>query len=698
MTAGRGSRFWERLPGPGYGADYNPEQWPRQTWREDVKLMAEAGVNVVTLGIFSWAQLEPRPGRYEFGWLDEIMEMLAGAGIAVCLATGTASPPPWLARLYPETLPVTAAGVRLSPGSRQHFCPSSPRYREAAGELAGQLARRYAGHPALAMWHVGNEYGCHVPACYCDQSAAAFRQWLRQRYAGLDTLNDSWSTAFWSQRYGDWAEIGPPRQAPAFPNPAQQLDFARFSSGELLACYQTEREVLRRHTPDVPVTTNLLSLWKPVDFFAWAPWLDVIAHDSYPDPADPDTVADAAFTYDLMRSLGQGRPWVLMEQAPSAVNWRPRNLPKPPGVMRLWSCQAIAHGADAVMFFQWRASAGGAEKFHSAMVPHGGTATRTWRETSALGRELPALAPVTGSRVSADVAIVLDWPSWWALELDSHPSAGLLLTDQLRRHYAPLWRDGIAVDVVPAGAALSGYRLVVVPNLYLVTDAAAAALRHYVAAGGHLLMSFFSGITDECDRVRLGGYPAPFRDLLGLRVDEFWPLAEGQEIAAAFTADGAAIRATLWADAIELTGAAAVATYTSGPLAGAPAVTRYRFGSGTAWYLGTRPDAAAMQRLVRDAAAAAGVAAAVPRLPPGAEAVWRHGAGGAFLFLLNHGGEAVTIGLPGPMTIVFGDVPAAAPSPLTGRASITLPPRGVAVLRADPAAGPAGPAAAAGAC
>jgi beta-galactosidase len=677
-------RMWARLGRLGYGADYNPEQWPASTWTEDTKLMQAAGVNIVSLGIFAWAQLEKQPGEYDFGWLDEVMDRLHEAGVSVCLATATASPPPWLARLHPDTLPVTRQGTRLWPGSRQHYCPSSKRYREAAGQLVRQLARRYATHPALAIWHIGNEFGCHVSDCYCDNSADDFRRWLQERYGDLDTLNERWSTTFWSQRYADWAEINPPRQAPTFANPAQQLDFARFSSDALRACYQAEKDILAEITPDIPVTTNLLSLWKPVDYFSWAPGLDVIANDSYPDPHDEKSIPSAAMIYDLMRSLHGGQPWMLMEQAPSAVNWRAVNGPKPPGVMRLWSCQAVAHGADAVMFFQWRAARGGAEKYHSALVPHGGTHTRTWREVSEFGQELAELAPVLGSRVTAQTALLLDWSSWWALELDSHPSTRLLQTEALRRHHTPLWQDNIATDVVHPEADLSGYRLVVVPNLYLITDRAAENLRDYVAAGGRLVVSFFSGIVDENDRVRLGGYPAPLRELLGLRVEEFWPLADGTAVDAAFGAgEGGTslagetpygIRGMLWADAIELEGAEAVASYTGGPLPGRPAVTRHEFGSGTVWYLGTCPDEVAMRRITREAAAAAGVAPVLPGLPDSVEATRRDGPSASYLFLLNHGTEAVTVPLPEPAAAVFGDGD-------VDDVSVRLPARGVSVLR-----------------
>ena len=344
----------EKLPHILYGADYNPEQWPEEVWAEDVRLMREAGVNLISLNIFSWAKLEPRPGEYDFGWLDRIMDLLYEHGILVDLATATASPPPWLAKLHPGSLPVTHDGVTLWPGSRQHYCPSSPAYREHASRLVRRIVDRYKDHPALVMWHINNEYGCHVSECYCDVSAAHFRRWLTERYGDLDTLNEVWGTAFWSQRYGAWDEILPPRAAPAFPNPTQQLDFRRFSSDALLECFTMEKDILREFAPDIPVTTNFMGAFKPLDYWKWADLEDVVSHDSYPDPASEDARVEAALSFDLMRSLGHGRPWVLMEQTTARVNWRTRNVPKKPGQMRLWSYEAVARGADGVMFFQWR--------------------------------------------------------------------------------------------------------------------------------------------------------------------------------------------------------------------------------------------------------------------------------------------------------------------------------------------------------
>jgi beta-galactosidase len=620
------------LDGIAYGCDYNPEQWPESTWAQDVALMAEAGVNLVTVGVFSWARLQPAPGPLAAGWLDRVLDLLAGAGISVDLATATASPPAWLIAAHPEILPVTVDGRRLAPGSRQHYCPSAPAYRAAAVDLAQRMAERYGEHPAVAMWHIGNEYGCHVPACYCEQSARAFRRWLQARYGTLGALNDAWGGAVWSQDYTAWDQIEPPRTAPTFANPAQQLDFARFSSGELLDCYRAERAVLAAATPGQPVTTNFMGLFRPVDQFRWSAELDVVSVDSYPDPADAEAHIASAMAYDLTRSVGGGRPWLLMEQAPSAVNWRAVNVPKAPGQYRGLSLQAVARGSDGVLSFQWRAAATGAEKFHSGMLPHAGTDSRVWRDVVSLGTDLRRLAPVAGSLVRARAALLLDWESWWALELDSHPTSHLHLAELLGEFYRPLFEAGVNVDFAHPESDLSGYRLVVVPALYLVTDAGADNVRRFVAGGGTALVTFFSGIVDAQDRVRLGGYPAPWCELLGLRVEELAPLPaglavrlEGLDAAAA----GAAGR--LWRDVIDLRGATPVLSFAEGHLAGEAAATRHEHGRGEALYLGTLPDRATLARLVERACRRAGIERRAD-LPRGVEAVRR----GGYLFLISH--------------------------------------------------------------
>lgn len=629
------------LAGLAFGGDYNPEQWPRETWVEDVRLMREAGVTFATVGVFSWALLQPAPDRFDFGWLDEVLDLLHGAGIAVDLATATASPPPWLSRSHPEILPVDRSGNRLWPGSRQAWCSSSPVFREHALALVEAMALRYRGHPALAMWHVSNELGCHNAHCYCDVSAAAFRRWLRLRYESLERLNQAWGTQFWSQHYGDWEEILPPRQTTTGPNPTQVLDFVRFSSDELLDYFRAERDLLHRLSPGVPVTTNFMvtSHFSGLDYWAWAPEQDLISQDHYLDGRLEDPVAELAFSADLTRGLAGGRPWFLMEHSTSAVNWQPVNYAKPPGQLMRNTLAHVARGADAVGYFQWRASRAGAEKFHSALVPHAGTDTKVWREVVELGALLQRAADVAGTRVESTVALLFDWQAGWACDQGNHPSEAVRYIDQPQALHRALWRAGVTTDLVGPGADLSGYSAVVVPTLYLVDDATADEVRRFVERGGHAVVTYFSGIVDPDDHIRLGGYPGAFAELLGIRTEEFFPLTPGNRVALDPTGDGwaAAVEWTgsVWSELTHLTGAESVATYRNGPLVGAPAVTRHLFGAGTAWYVGTSLNDEALSALVTRVCAAADVHPPLT-VPAGVEVIRRTGDARSFLFVINH--------------------------------------------------------------
>ncbi|MEO3755594.1 beta-galactosidase [Streptomyces sp. B6B3] len=670
----------QRLGGLAFGGDYNPEQWPPEVWREDVALMREAGVNLVTVGVFSWGLLEPRPGVFEFGWLDEVMGLLADAGIAVDLATPTSSPPSWLAHEHPETLPLDAEGRRFAFGARQHYCPSSPVYRHHAARIAERLAERYAAHPALAMWHIGNEYtGLE---CHCPVSTAHFRRWLAQRYRTVNALNDAWGTAFWGQRYDSFGHIGTPG-GPLLsgPNPGQRLDFQRFTNDAGLECFAAERDIVRRHTPQLPVTTNFMGAFKHPDYWRWAEQEDVVSVDIYPNTWDPEGQVYAAWNFDLMRSLGGGRPWLVMESATGPNVQRRRNSARAPGRMRVLSLQALARGADSVMFFQWRESRAGAERFHSAMLPHGGTRTRTWREITALGADLGRLAELTGGACDpAEVAIVFDWENWWALEGPNHPSQDLDHKTRVLDHYRPLWGANIPVDFARPTDDLTRYRLVVVPNLYLADHTAADSLTRYVHAGGHLLMSYFSGIVDQHDRVHPGGHPGAFRELLGIHIDEFNPLQPDRTHGLRY-ADHTGT-ATDWQDVIEPDGAEPLATYADGDLTGTPAATRHHHGAGTATYLGTSPDPDTLRRIVLDATAAAGVTPVLDT-PDGVEATRRHTPDGTpLLFLLNHTPGEVTVRLPDDAPSALDLLATDDTTSTTG--PLRLAPYGAAVLREAP--------------
>ncbi|MER5991976.1 beta-galactosidase [Streptomyces viridosporus] len=615
-----------------YGGDHNPEQWPEETWHEDVRLMKEAGVNSVTLGVFSWSKLEPRPGERDFGWLDRLMDLMHGAGVGVVLATPTASPPPWMGHLHPDTLPRDEDGRTEWWGGRQHFSHSSATYRRHAAALTEDLAARYANHPALTLWHINNEYCTYD---WGDEAAARFRAWLRRRYGTLDALNTAWGTAFWSQGYGDWAEVLPPRRAHYLKNPTQVLDFKRFTSDMLLECYTAERDIVRRHTPHVPVTTNFMPLWAGQDAWRWAEEEDVVSVDLYPDPRDPLGAQSGALVQDMTRSQARG-PWMLMEQAAGAVNWRGVNHPKPRGLNRLWSLQAVARGADAVCYFQWRQSRQGAEKFHSGMVGHAGEEGRAYREVKRLGADLARIAPhVGGAPVAADVAVLHDWHSWWAGDQEARPSREVDYPRVLGAWHRALWQAHLTTDFARPTHDLSAYRLVVVPQLYLLTDAAVDNLLAYVRGGGTLVCGFLTGVADEDDRVRPGGMDARLRALFGIRtLHEWWPLDPGETTAC----EG--FRGTLWSEELEADGTAdETVPYRGGELDGLPAVLR----KGRAWYVSTLPEPEALRALLTRVAGEAGVRPVLDDLPDRIEAVRR----GEVLFLLNHGREPVTVEVPG---------------------------------------------------
>ncbi|MCX6956230.1 MAG: beta-galactosidase [Verrucomicrobia bacterium] len=646
-----------KLPKIFYGGDYNPEQWPEAVWAEDVKLMREAGVNLVSVGIFSWARLQPNERTYDWGWFDRVLDLLAANGILACVATATASPPAWMSTKYPDVLAVDAEGKPYYPGARQHYSPCSPTYRRLAAALVTRMAKRYAKHPALAAWHINNEYGCHMSECHGEASTRAWRGWLKNRYGTLEALNAAWGTAFWSQHYYSWEEILTPRRAPYHPNPTQQVDFKRFMSDAFLELCTMERDILRAATPEVPITTNFMGFFKPLDHWRWAREIDFTAWDSYPDPATGHAAeAAAACGHDLTRSLKKERPFVLMEQVTSQVNWRPTNLLKRPGVMRLWSLQAVARGADGVMFFQWRASQGGAEKFHGAMVPHGGTAeSRVWREVKALGADLARLEPVVGSRIQARVAITVDWNAWWGVELDSRPGR-INYAATVAEFHRYFFERNIAVDFVHPGADLGDYDLVVAPALYLLAKNDAVNLEKFVARGGVLFTTYFSGVADENDRIVLGGYPGYLRRVLGLWVEEWSPMMEGEtnrvRFAKTTAKDGVkgptrVATCSHWCEVVHLEGARALATFAEDFFAGGPALTANAFGQGAAYYLATKLDAPELARVLDGVCARAKVGPVMASVPKDVEVSLRERDGARFLFLMNHGAKAARVRLAG---------------------------------------------------
>ncbi|HBU81309.1 MAG TPA: beta-galactosidase [Paenibacillus sp.] len=635
-----------KLPKMFYGGDYNPEQWDHETHLEDLRMFKLAGIDIATINVFSWALIQPDEVTYHFEELDQYINNLYESGIYTCLATSTAAHPAWMAKKYPDVLRVDTNGRKRKFGGRHNSCPNSPTYRKYSEKIADKLAERYKDHPAVLVWHVSNEYS---DDCYCDNCEKAFRVWLKERYQTLDQVNKAWNTNFWGHTFYDWDEIVLPSNLSEHSGNNSStfqgisLDYSRFNSDSILACYRLEYDAIKKHIPDSVVTTNLMGFYKPLDYFKWAKHMDIISWDSYPGLATP--VSYTAMAHDLMRGLKEGQPFMLMEQTPSQQNWQPYNSLKRPGVMRLWSYQSVAHGADTIMFFQLRRSIGACEKYHGAVIEHvGHENTRVFREVSELGKELQLLGNKTlDATVDAKVAIVFDWENWWAIEKSSGPTVALNYVDQIHKYYAAFFRRNIQVDIVSVDTDISKYDIVLAPVLYMVKPGFAAKLENFVEAGGTFLTTFFSGIVNESDIVTTGGYPGELRKLLGIWVEEIDALLPEQKnsivLKEAYGDLQGEYGCGMLCDLLHSEGAEVIAEYGDDFYKGMPVVTRNTFGQGEAWYVASDPEDRFLDDLLGQLAAAKNIDSLL-NTPEGVEVTARTKDGQQYLFVMNHNAAA----------------------------------------------------------
>lgn len=658
---GAESRLW-------YGGDYNPDQWPEEVWDDDIRLMKKAGVNLVSVGIFSWAKIEPEEGKYDFDWLDRAIDKLGKAGIAVDLASATASPPMWLTQAHPEVLWKDERGDTVWPGAREHWRPTSPVFREYALNLCRRMAEHYKGNPYVVAWHVSNEYGCHNRFDYSDDAMRAFQKWCKKRYKTIDAVNEAWGTAFWAQHMNDFSEIIPPRYIGDgnFMNPGKLLDFKRFSSDALKAFYIAERDTLAEITPDLPLTTNFMvsASGSVLDYDDWGDEVDFVSNDHYFIPGEAH-LDELAFSASLVDGIARKDPWFLMEHSTSAVNWREINYRKEPGQLVRDSLAHVAMGADAVCYFQWRQSKAGAEKFHSAMVPHAGEDSAVFRDVCELGADLNKLSDegILGSRLAKSrAAVVFDYESEWATEHTATPTQHVHHVDEPLAWFRALADQGVTADVVPVRGAWDGYEMVVLPSVYLLSEETTRRVRDYVVGGGRLVVTYYTGISDEKDHVWLGGYPGSIRDVVGVRVEEFMPMGNDfTGVPDRLELSNGAVAHDI-ADVIgSVDGTATVLeTFKDDPwtgMDGAPAIVAHTFGEGRSVYVGAR--------LGRD-----GIALSLPEILDSlgmAEAggndgrvlhVEREGADGSrFVFSFNRTHETVRVPVEGEVVVSsFADV------------------------------------------
>ncbi len=650
--------MFEKLSKIFYGGDYNPDQWDEAVWEEDIKLMKFLRANAVTLPVFSWAKLQHSEDIFDFSWLDKVADLLRKNNIFIIMATPTAAQPAWMSKKYPEMLITDIEGRKHKHGGRCNFCPNNSDYRRLSRLIAEKMAIRYKDLPNLIMWHINNEYRSY---CYCENCAEAFRIWLKKRYGSIEELNKRWNANFWGHTYYNWEEIEAPSYlTELFPSwigkkdmtifQGMAIDYNRFMSDSLLDCYRNEADIMRKYTPDIPITTNFMGSHKPLDYFEWAKYIDIISWDSYPTNDVP--VSNNAMRHDLMRGFKKGQPFFLMEQASNQVNWEPQNALKRPGVMRLLSYQAIAHGGDSILFFQWRQSRGACEKYHSAMVPHAGHLnTRVGRELTKLGQELEKLGDkIVGSRTSSKVAIMLDWPNWWAVEFSTGPSEDLKYFNQLEKYYKPFYDLNIAVDIINPSYDLSGYDIIVAPVLYMIKENVAGSIEKFVEDGGIFITTFFSGIVDENDLIILGGYPGAFRKLLGLWVEEIDALYPDMSNKIVIKEKFPEMlkeeyECRLICDVINTEGAKTLAVFGKDYYKGYPSLTENSYGKGKAVYVATDPEDDFIRDLMKHYCNEKVLRSFIePR--KGVEIAQRVKGDKTLTFILNHNNEKATLTLP----------------------------------------------------
>lgn len=635
-----------------HGGDISPEQWPAETFEEDLRLMDQARCRVFSVGIFSWAALEPEEGRYEWGWLDRVLDRFAETGKFAALATPSAAMPAWMAQKYPEILRTGPEGMRRHFAERVNFCWTSPEYRRQCRRMAEALAQRYGKHPAVVLWHVSNEYS---GACHCDLCAAAFREWLKRKYEGdLGRLNHEYWTAFWSHTFTDWEQIAIP-VSPLGDRSINglEIDWRRFVTDQTIDFFQNESAPLREHS-DIPVTTNLMGTYPGLDYWQLSKHMDVICWDSYPRfTQGPMQLSDwqyTAFRHDLNRSFKR-KPFIMIESSPGSSNWYPVMELKRPGEHRMEGLQALAHGSDAVMYFQWRQSRGCREKFHGAVVQHDGTAnTRIFREVAQLGQTLEKLEGLVGADTPARAAVVYDWQNEWAIDIAGGPRRTRMgYLSECLRYYGALWQLAIPTDVVEALSDFSPYDLVVAPMLYMVKPGVAESLERFVERGGSLVLTYYSGLVNENDLAFLGGFPGPLRKLMGVWVEEVEAVHEGTTNAVLpmhETDLGLKLKyaASEFFERVHAESADVLATFESDMFAGMPAVTRNRFGKGEAYYVASKIEPDFVIDLMRGIARRLRLESDWKGdLPNGVFARRRHAIRGEYLFLINFNLTTATV-------------------------------------------------------
>ncbi len=640
-----------------HGGDYNPDQWldHPEVLEEDVRLMKEANVNCVSLGIFAWAALEPEEGKYDFDWMERIIDRLGEEEIQVVLATPSGAMPHWLTQKYPEAMQVQADGKRNLPGKRHNFCYTSPVMRKKIHAIDSALSERFGRKKNVILWHLSNELGGNFAdsSCHCELCQEAFRDWLKEKYGTLDNLNRAYWSSFWSHTYSDWSQLHSPAPHGETTMTALTLDWKRFVTHQMSEFTREEIAAVREHS-DLPVTTNFMYFFKGLDYGKMRDDLDIISWDNYPfwhkTKDEVPAAVKAAANHNIMRSLKK-QPFLLMESTPSSVSWREFNPVKRPGMHMLSSMQAVAHGSDSVQYFQWRKGRGAFEQFHGAVVGHkNGSNTRTFRQVTELGERLNRLSGLIDGTVNRPkAAVIFDWENWWALEDASGPRQDISYIDCILEHYQAMWEAGIDTDFINMDDSLEGYSFVTAPLNYMYKPGYAEKVRKFVEDGGIFATTYFSGIADDTDLCFTGHHP--LADVLGIEQEEID--APSEEFPNSFCYGDKTYAAGNLRELIHAAeGTEVVSVYEEDYVKGEPVVTAHSFGKGKAWYLAAAAGEDFLRVFYKDRLREAGLENALgAELPYGVTVTERVGGGGKeIVFVMNFRDETVKFPAAGSWT------------------------------------------------
>lgn len=647
-----------------FGAAWYPEQWPEQRWERDLELMQAAHVNVVRIAEFSWSSLEPTEGRFEFGWLDRAISKAAAHNIKVVIGTPTAAPPAWLTQKYPDVLRVNEDGSREEHGGRMQYSFASERYRAFARDIAERLAVRYGHNPNVVGWQIDNEI---APVSFDPATKAQFHAWLQAKYKTVEALNARWLTAYWSETYTRFDQV--PMHT-ALQNPGLLLDVKRFITDTWMDYVRNQSDVIRTHArPDQFLTINSMHWHPSYDHFRMHSLLDIASWDNY-IPEGRYEWTENALNHDMVRGYKQKNFWVMETQAAFA-NYGTINRSLDPGQMHEMAWQAVGHGADALLYWQWRSPLNGQEQYYGMLVGPDGEPVPAYGEANKVGTEFAkASAALAATSPVSDVALIQSYDSRWAIDFQRHHK-DFDPTQEFAAFYRPLAHIAQKLDVISPDVSLERYKLVVAPALNVLTKEQADHLASYVRGGGHLILGPRSGMKNEDNSFWTSRQPGPLRELLGGYVEQYYAL-EGP-----VSVDGTAGRgqATIWGETLvaEAADVRVVLHYdnNSGWLSRKPAALTRKVGKGTITYLGAWLDEGAMRSFLANATAEAAVRPVIS-VPDDVEVCERQGKGKHVLIVINHAYQTRTLNLPRPMRDVLRGTLA--------KQSITLPPHGIAVL------------------